>query len=95
MAETVSRPIRLPRSPTLRLWEIARDGLRWLRRHLRSRTGARVERRACEKAERELGRLSPHALQDIGMPHGFVARRRWQDEREAAQIARILQTHGW
>jgi hypothetical protein len=79
------RPILLHRSMPLRLLDTAADRLNLLARQFRAWRAARSQRRSAELAERELARLSPRTLQDIGAPQGLIGQRRWQDEHEAAQ----------
>lgn len=61
----------------------------------RARRAAHAQWRRTVQAERELLRLSPETLRDIGAPEGLVGQRRWQEDHEAAQFARILNLHGW
>ena len=60
-----------------------------------ARSAAHAEWRSLLQAERDLARLSPRTLQDIGAPHGLVGQRRWQEEQEATQVSRILDRQGW
>ena len=64
-------------------------------RRWRARRAANAQWRRTVQAERELARLSPETLRDIGAPEGMIGQRRWQEDQEAAQFARILNLHGW
>ena len=92
---SLPRPIPLQRSPVLRWLDTAIDRLRALHARRRAYRAARAEIRLAEWAERELTHLSPRTLQDIGAPQGLVGQRRWQDEQEAARVARVLDLRGW
>jgi hypothetical protein len=81
-----------PQRPLADRWlECAQRTLaRWLER--------RAERREADLAmavERELQRLDPRTLADIGAPQGLVGQRRWHDEQEHWSRERLLRTHGW
>lgn len=62
---------------------------------VRARWIAHTEYRRAVRAERELARLDPRTLQDIGAAQGLVGQRRWQEEHEAAQFARLLHQRGY
>ena len=94
-AQSLPHPIALQRPLALRVLGDAVDRARAILAWLQVRRAAHAEVRRSLQAERELARLSPRTLQDIGAPHGLVGQRRWQDEQEAAQVARILNQHGW
>ena len=87
---SLPRPIPLQRPLALRWLDSAIDHVRTLHARWRVRRAARAEIRRGELAERELAQLSPRTLQDIGAPQGLAGQRRWQDEQEAARVARIL-----
>lgn len=82
--------------PTLaQLVALGIDALKALRMRWRVRRAAHAQWRRIVRAERELVRLSPETLRDIGAPEGLIGQRRWQEDQEAAQFARILNLHGW
>ena len=87
---SLPRPIPLQRSPALRWLAGAVDRMHALHARWRAVRAARAEIRRAEWAERELAHLSPRTLQDIGASQGLVGQRRWQDEQEAARVARVL-----
>jgi uncharacterized protein YjiS (DUF1127 family) len=93
--QTLPRPIPLQRAPAWRLFDTALERARAALAWMRARHALRAEYRRAAQAERELAQLSPQTLQDIGAPQGLIGQRRWQDEQEAAQFARILNQHGW
>ena len=88
--QSLPRPIPLQRSPALRWFASAIDRLHTLHARWRVYRAARAEIRLAELAERELAHLSPRTLQDIGASQGLVGQRRWQDDAEAARVARVL-----
>ena len=94
-AQCQAHTIRLQRPLAWRVFETLLDHLRALRARLRVRLAAHAEYRRAVQAERELAHLSLHTLQDIGAPQGLVGQRRWQEEHEDAQLARILSQRGW
>lgn len=64
--------------------------------HVQSAWTVHRTRRAAEDAERELMRLDPRTLQDIGAPEGLVGQQRWQEEqRQARDTDRLLDLRGW
>jgi hypothetical protein len=93
---TLHRPLRLHTSPwrslTERLLAAVRRGVSyWLER--------RAQRREADLAlavERELRRLDPRTLADIGAPEGLIGQHRWQSEQnDRLQQERSLRSHGW
>ena len=92
---SLPRPIPLHRPSLLRVFEIVIERLRALRRRIQARLAVHAEWRRSARAGRDLARLSPETLRDIGAPQGLIGQRRWQDEQEGRQIVRILQLHGW
>lgn len=87
---SLPRPIPLQRPLALRCLDAVIGHVHSLHIRWRLHRAARAEFRLGEKAERELAQLSPRTLQDIGAPQGLVGQRRWQDEQEAARVARVL-----
>ncbi len=71
------------------------DALKPLLVRWRARRAAHAQWRHVVQAERDLAHLSPETLRDIGAPEGLIGQRRWQEDHEAAQFARILNLHGW
>ena len=92
---SLPRTIRLHQPAALRWIDTASENLRALYLRLKAWRARRADWRRCVEAERALAQLSPYTLQDIGAPQGLIGQRRWQDEHEAAQVARILNQHGW
>lgn len=89
---TLSRPLRLHRSPLARWLEAARHHLsRWLER--------RAQRREADLAlavERELRHLDARTLADIGAPQGLVGQQRWQAEQaERLRLDNPLRSQAW
>jgi uncharacterized protein YjiS (DUF1127 family) len=91
----VSPTIPLQRGAVLRLADAVGERAATLLRRLRSGRDRRAAWRRAVRAERELADLSPQTLRDIGAPQGLLGQRRWQEEQEAAQVARLLDLHGW
>ena len=87
--------IPLQRPLASRLVDSVVDRMRASVAQFQSRRAAYAEYRRALQAERELAQLSPRTLQDIGAPQGLVGQRRWQDDQEAAYVARVLNQHGW
>ena len=97
--QSLPRPIPLQRPLALRLLDPILDplldrALTWQARLLARWAAYRLLRESV-RAERELARLSPQTLRDIGAPQGLVGQRRWQEEHEAAQFDRLLNLRGW
>lgn len=63
---------------------------RWLERRARRRE-ADLEM----AVERELQRLDPRTLADIGAPQGLVGQRRWQAEQEDSRRVQLLRSRFW
>jgi uncharacterized protein YjiS (DUF1127 family) len=86
-------PHRLHLIPSLTdrgLAAVQRALARWLQR--------RAERHEADLAmavERELRRLDPRTLADIGAPQGLVGQRRGQAEQDAWSREQMLRSHGW
>jgi len=93
--QCLPRPIPLQRSSALRMLDAAIDHLRTALARMQARRALRAEYRRAVQAERELARLDPRTLQDIGAPQGLIGQRRWQDEQQAAQFERVLNQQGW
>jgi uncharacterized protein YjiS (DUF1127 family) len=93
--DTLPRPIPLQRALAWRVLDAAFDAVHTWRERLLARLATYAEYHRAVQAERELARLSPGTLQDIGAPQGLVGQRRWQEEHEAAQLARLLNQRGW
>jgi uncharacterized protein YjiS (DUF1127 family) len=82
--------------PAIAQWvALGADAMKTLLQRWRARRAANAQWRRIVRVERDLVRLSPETLRDIGAPEGIVGQRRWQEDQEAAQFARILNLHGW
>lgn len=88
---TFQPSLPLHRSPAAALLEVLRD--RWATWWARRREAAQL--RLAAAVERELTRLDPRTLQDIGAPQGLVGTRRWRDEQASADASRLLDRTGW
>ncbi|MES2959534.1 MAG: hypothetical protein V4792_15185 [Pseudomonadota bacterium] len=93
--DCLPRPIPLQRSLAARALDSVLDKIDEWRGILLKRLAAYTEARRSLEAERELTRLSPYTLQDIGAPQGLVGQKRWQEEHESAQLDRLLNLRGW
>ena len=93
--DTLPRPIPLQRAVVWRVIDAVFDSVQAWRERLLARLATYAEYRRAVEAERELARLSPETLRDIGAPQGLLGQRRWQEEHEAAQLARLLNQRGW
>jgi hypothetical protein len=93
--QSLPRPIPLQRPPVLRWLDAALDRAHALHARWRMWRAARAEIRLSELAERDLAHLDPRTLQDIGAAQGLVGQRRWEEDHEAAQVARMHRLRGW
>lgn len=66
---------------------------RWSSWQARRREAAQL--RLAAAVERELSRLDPRTLQDIGAPQGLIGTRRWHDELASAEASRQLDRPVW
>ena len=93
--DCLPRPIPLQRPLASRVLDTVFDHAHAWRASLLARWVVYAEMRRALHAERELARLNPQTLQDIGAPQGLVGQRRWQEEHESAQLDRLLNLRGW